>query len=134
MTVRSYEHNSVNYPYSNCGSAGKESTCQCRRHKRCGFDPWVGKIPRRRKWQLTAIFLPGNFHGQKSLAAYSYVGLHVILHGVVKSLTRLSTHAYTNCFKVSSFLILQNNSCKEKFRNFLFILCYRLLTRLIVLG
>ena len=35
---------------------GKESTCQCRR---CGFDPWIGKIPWRRKWQPTPVFLPG---------------------------------------------------------------------------
>ena len=27
------------------GARGKEPICQCRRHKRCGFDPWVGKIP-----------------------------------------------------------------------------------------
>ena len=30
-------------------ASGKESACQCRRHKRCGFDPWVWKIPWRRK-------------------------------------------------------------------------------------
>ena len=30
------------------GTSGKEPTCQCRRHKGCGFDPWVGKIPWRR--------------------------------------------------------------------------------------
>ena len=36
---------------------GKESTCQCRRHR---FDPWVGKIPWRRKWQPTPVFLLGN--------------------------------------------------------------------------
>ena len=34
---------------------GKESVCQCRRHKRHGFDPGVGKIPWRRKWQPTAV-------------------------------------------------------------------------------
>ena len=34
-----------------------------------GFDPWVRKIPWRRKWQLTAVFLPGKSHGQRSLAA-----------------------------------------------------------------
>ena len=34
-----------------CGSAGKESTCQRRRHRRCGFNACVGKIPWRRKWQ-----------------------------------------------------------------------------------
>ena len=42
-----------------------------RSHKRCGFNPWVGKIPQRRKWQLTPIFLPGKFHGQRILVAYS---------------------------------------------------------------
>ena len=42
------------------GSAGKESACQWRRCKRCGFDPWVGKIPWRREWQPTPI-LPGKF-------------------------------------------------------------------------
>ena len=41
------------------GSSGKEPTCQCRRHKRLGFDPWVRKIPWRREWQPTLVFLPG---------------------------------------------------------------------------
>ena len=27
------------------GTSGKESACQCRRHERLGFDPWLGKIP-----------------------------------------------------------------------------------------
>ena len=52
-------------------SVGKESACQYRRHKRCGFDPWVGKIPWKRKWQPTPIFLPGKSHGQRSLVCYS---------------------------------------------------------------
>ena len=43
------------------------SACQCKRCKRCGFDPWVGTIPWRRKWQLTPVFLPGESHGQRSL-------------------------------------------------------------------
>jgi len=34
------------------------------------FDPWVGKIPGRRKWQPTPVFLPGESHGQRSLAGY----------------------------------------------------------------
>ena len=38
---------------------------------RPGFDPWVGKIPWRRKWQPTPVFLPGEFHGQRSMVAYS---------------------------------------------------------------
>ena len=48
--------------------SSKESACQCKRHKRCRFDPWVGKILWRRKWHPTAVFLPGKFHGQKILA------------------------------------------------------------------
>ena len=47
---------------------GKESTCQCRR---CGFDPWAGKISWRRKGQPIPVFLPAKFHGQKSLVGYS---------------------------------------------------------------
>ena len=35
------------------------------------FDPWVGRIPWDRKWQPTPVFLPGEFHGQRSLAGYS---------------------------------------------------------------
>ena len=50
---------------------GKEPTCQFRSRKRCKFSPWFGKIPWRRKWQLTAVFLPGKSHGQGSLAGYS---------------------------------------------------------------
>ena len=41
------------------GTSGKESTCQCRRHKGCGFNLWFGKIPWRRAWQATSVFLPG---------------------------------------------------------------------------
>ena len=39
--------------------------------KDAGSIPWVRKIPWRRKWQPTALYLPGNFHGQRSLAGYS---------------------------------------------------------------
>ena len=35
------------------------------------FDPWVGKIPWRRAWQPTPVFLPGETHGQRSLVGYS---------------------------------------------------------------
>ena len=48
--------------------SGKESTCQCRRRR---FDLWVWKIPWRKKWQPTPIFLPGKSHEQRSLMSYS---------------------------------------------------------------
>ena len=44
------------------------------------FNPQVGKIPERRKWQPTPVFLPGGFHGQRSLVG---------LHGVTESQTLL---------------------------------------------
>ena len=40
------------------GASGKEPASQCRRHKKRGFNPWVGKIPWRRAWQSTPVFLP----------------------------------------------------------------------------
>ena len=47
---------------------GKEFACHCRRRR---FDPWVRKIPWRRKWEPTPVFLPGKSHGQRSLMGYS---------------------------------------------------------------
>ena len=60
---------------------GKEAFCRCRR---CGFNPQIGKIPWRRRWQPTPVFLPGKSQGQRSLVGYS--------HGVIKSQTWLSMH------------------------------------------
>ena len=51
--------------------SSKESASQCRR---CGFHPWIGKTFWRRKWQPTAIFLPGKSHGQRTLVGYSSQG------------------------------------------------------------
>ena len=42
----------------------------CLRCRRPWFDPWVGKIPWRRKWQSAPVFLLGKSHGQRSLAGY----------------------------------------------------------------
>ena len=53
------------------GSSGKEPASQYRRHKSRGFSPWVRKIPWRRAWQPTPVFLPGEFHGQRGLVGYS---------------------------------------------------------------
>ena len=52
------------------GAGGKEFACQCRRCKRSKFDPWVRKIPWRRKWLPTPVFLLGKFQGQRSLVGY----------------------------------------------------------------
>ena len=53
------------------GCSGKESTWWCRRCKAHRLNPWVRKVPWRRKWQPTAVFSPRKFHGQRSLVAYS---------------------------------------------------------------
>ena len=50
---------------------GKEPACQGRR---CGFGPWVGKIPWSSKWPPTPVFLPGKYQGQRSLVSYSSQG------------------------------------------------------------
>ena len=51
--------------------SGQEPACQCRRRR---FDPWVGKLPWRWKWQSSLVFLPGISHGQRSLVGYSSWG------------------------------------------------------------
>ena len=65
---------------------GKESACQCRRHGKCEFDPWVRKIPWRREWQPTPVFLPGKSHGETSVEGYSPKG-----HKETDMTERLST-------------------------------------------
>ena len=68
----------------------KESTCQ---YRRPGFDPWVGKIPWRRKWQPTPVFLPGKSHGQRHLVGYSPWGHKV---SDTTELLRTQTHTHTH--------------------------------------
>ena len=60
--------------------SGKEPACQC---KRCRFDPRVRKIPWRREWPPTPIFLLGKSHGQRSLAWYSPWGRKGVGHDLV---------------------------------------------------
>ena len=52
------------------GASGKEPTYQSGRCKRHSFDPWVWKIPWRRAWQPTPVFLPGECHGQGNLVGF----------------------------------------------------------------
>ena len=80
------------------GTGGKESTCQCRRHKSCGCNPCVGKIPCKRDCQPTPVFLPAESYGRRSL-----VGM---VHRVSKSQTQLkqlSMHAEGDRIKRITF-------------------------------
>ena len=53
-----------------CGESGEGPIGQGRRHKRHAFNPWVRKVPWRRAWQPTPLFLPGESPGQRSLEGY----------------------------------------------------------------
>ena len=66
-----YEWSALWFGVFPSSTSGKEPACQCSRCKRQGFDPWVWKIPRRRKWQPTPGSLPGESHGQRSLVGCS---------------------------------------------------------------
>ena len=73
-----YQHFTLNKPrvillicWDSCGATRKELTCQCRRHKRSEFEPWVGKISWRRMWQPIPVFSPGESHGQRKLGGYN---------------------------------------------------------------
>ena len=48
----------------------KKLACRCRRHKRLKFNSWVRKIPWRRAWLSTPVFLPKEPHGHRCLAGY----------------------------------------------------------------
>ena len=77
------------------GTNGKEPACQHRRHKSCKFDRWVRKIPRRRAWQHTPVFLPEESHGQRSLASCSLWGHKEC--DTTKGLTLSFTYSQTEC-------------------------------------
>ena len=70
------------------GPSGKEPKYHCRRHKRWGFDPWVRKIPWRRAWQPSPVFLPGEYNRQWSLVGYS-------LQVVELAMTEVTQHTCT---------------------------------------
>ena len=84
-------------PYSRMGflgsTCGKEPASQCRRHKRHRFDAWIRKIPWRKAWQPTPVFLPGESVDREAWQA--------TVHGVAKSqrwLKWLSVHAQNSDF------------------------------------
>ena len=82
----------VGFPGS---ASGKETTCQCRRHKKFGFNPWVGKISWRRAQQPTLVLKPGEYHEQRSLVGYGPRGFKE------SDMTEATQHA---CKSMSSFV------------------------------
>jgi len=76
--------------------SGEESACQCRRCKRRGFKPWVGKIPWSRKGQPTPVFLPGESHGQRSLTGLQSRELQTVGHDWARMHSFIQAFSY--CF------------------------------------
>jgi len=67
--------------HSIAGSAsGQEPSWQCRKLKRCRFNPWVRKIPWSRAWQPTPVFLPGESHGQTKPTGLQSIGSQRVGH------------------------------------------------------
>ena len=86
------------------------------RHKKHRFDPWVGKIPWRGKWQPSLVFLPGKFHGQRSLAGPSPRGgkeLHTTEHTRTHAMNAVidKIHLTLDKNNRSSHFFLENNTC-----------------------
>ena len=100
--------------------SGRESDCQCMNHRRHEFDPWLRKIPWRRKWHPSPVVLPGKAHGQRSLA-----GCSPWCH---KRVTWLSTHAHIHtyiqhCLKATKTeFVTQNFNNSEIIRRIYFVL------------
>ena len=93
--------------------SGKESACQCRR---CGFDPWVRKVPWNRKWQPTPVFLPGKFHGQRIWQA--------IVLGIAQSWTWLSTHEhFSTCAFINVNLLYSRSLPRNGIEEFYVSVC-----------
>ena len=84
---------------------GKACTYQSKRHKKCGFAPWVGKIPWRRAWQPTPVFFPGKSHGQRSPVGYSPWG-----RKEWDTTEHTHTHTHTCCWKGSERRLLRTHS------------------------
>ena len=90
--------------------SGKESTCQCRK---CGFNPWVGKVPWSRKWQPIPGILPRKSHGQRSLMGHIPRGSQKVGHnlgskpqkGLYMCLLYQLTHEFSSFVSRFRFLV-----------------------------
>ena len=76
------------------GTNRKESAYKCKRHKRPRFDPWVGKIPWRRKWQPIPVFFLGESHGQG-------IGLKRVGHNLSGLANEITDIIYKLVFHIS---------------------------------
>ena len=107
-------------------TSGKEPACQCRRHKRRGFSPWVGKIPWRRAWQPTPVLFSGESPGEQSLVGYNPKGHkeldmieateHACTHAQVAVFllpTSWRTHIYSSASQSGLHVTMTCDDCKR---------------------
>ena len=98
--------------------SGKESTHQCKRCRRCGFNPWVRKIPWSKNWQPTPVFLSGKPHEQRSLMGYSPRGLIKLYTTEHTDMTHFSNEDFQGTKpiikddKAQDLIILYTSLCK----------------------
>ena len=88
--------------YTSRWLSGNESACQCRRHRRCRFEPRVGKIPWR-KWQPTPVVLPGKSHSQRSLVESQRVAHNLVTYHAAQVSTCCHSQHYMS-FPVSRLI------------------------------
>ena len=77
--------------------SGKESACQCRRHERPRFNPWVRKIPWRRKEQPSSVFWPGESHGHRACRRLQSMGSQRVRHNWATEHTTFSKEKKKGC-------------------------------------
>ena len=94
------------------------ATCQYTRCRKCEFDPWIRRIPWRRKWRPTPVFLPGKFHGQRSLVGYSPWG-HKRVRDDLATKQQYCLHLFTKKFLLAflmRFSQIEINTSREKIK------------------
>ena len=82
--------------------SGREPACQCRRHKRCGFDPWVRKIPRRRAWLPHSSILVWRIPWTEKPGGLQSIGLQRVRHDwndLARSMLKAQVFRNLQCLK-----------------------------------
>ena len=114
------------------GASGREPACRCWRLKRRMLNPWVRKIPWRRKWQPTPVFLPGEIPWTEEPGGLQSMGLHRVGHDrnnlahstcasmdcVPRDVLRALKLDFLLCTWASHFISLSSGSWSVKYRAF----------------
>ena len=95
------------------GASGKESAYQYRRCRRHRFYPWVGKMPWRRAWQPTPVFLPGEPYAQRRLVGLPSIGLRRVGHEWRDRTCMLITNVYKHICRSASVFVSVSIKKKE---------------------